>query len=594
MKHKTLAVICLVLAVSLLLTGCNFHFNPVDQGNFVKTAIQNGDPSVDVNPSYLPDDVDWDDYSGMADYLDIEYQRPDVQALVDSMDAITAMLADGAGEADVLEALYSVEDDYYNFSTMNSVAYIEYCKDLSNSYYEDEYNYLEKESATIQAAMERFYVAAAVSDYKEYLEKNYYGPGYLDFYASHQIYTNEEFVALSRKETDLETAYMNLQDSPTVTIDGKEWDYEEALEEYDGDFDMLYNTIYPAYFEKYNAKAGEIFVQLVQVRKQMAKVTGYDSYQDFMYEYYYDRDYTPQMARDYVAGLCDALVPISNKMYYSAGYDAYEDMDMDEVKDALATALYFMDDDYYEFFLVMQKFNLWDSSESVSKMPGSYETYLYSYHEPFVYISPTGTEADYLTLAHEFGHFVDGMWNWGENTDIDTCEIFSQGLEFLSLCYSELPESTLSRMRKLKLLDTYSVFLYQAAYADFEDRVYQLAEEELTLEKINAVYQQVMQDYGQYMEGLDWYNQMSWIDITHFFIAPCYVISYCTSADVALQIYQLELEQDYEGLYAYWALIDYATQYSFLELLDYCDMESPFADGRAAELAGQFSDWISG
>lgn len=593
MKNKAYAAICLMLSVSLLLTGCSFHFNPADQGKFVKTAIQYGDPSVDVDPDYLPDEVDWDDYSGMVDYLDIEYQRPDVQAIVADIDAVTAMLADGAEKDDVLNALVDVEDAYYDFSTMNSVAYIAYCKDLSDSYYEDEYNYLEKENATIQAAMERFYVAAAASDYKDYLEENYYGAGYLDFYLSHQIYSNEEFVTLAQQETDLETAYMNLQDSPTITIDGRERDFAEVMEEYDGDYDMLYNTIYPAYFEKYNAQAGEIFVQLVKVRKQMAKVAGYDSYQDFMYEYYYNRDYTPEMARTYIAELCDALVPISRQMYSSVGYDTYRDMDMEAVKDALATTLYFMDDDYYEFFLVMQKFNLWDCSESASKMPGSYETYLYSYHEPFVYISPTGTEADYLTLAHEFGHFVDGMWNWGRNTDIDICEIFSQGLEYLSLCYSELPESTLTRMRKLKLMDTYEVFLYQAAYADFEDRVYQLADDQLTLEKINAVYQQVMQDYGQYMDGLDWYNQMAWIDITHFFIAPCYVISYCTSADVALQIYQLELEQDYEGLYAYWNLIDYAVDYSFLGLLDYCEMESPFDPGRATELARQFSDWIS-
>lgn len=592
MKHKISALISLVLIVSILLTGCSFHFDPVvsrKPGGTTATAR----PTEPTESPTLPKDVDLSYYSSMVDYQDITYRRPDVSAIVEEIQAVTAMFSDGSSKEDILGAIYDLEESYYNFSTMSSVAYIEYCKNLSDTYYEDEYNYLEKENANLQAVMEELYIAAANSKYKEYLEQVYYGDGFLDYYLTHRIYTNETFVALSQQETDLVTAYMNLQDSPTVTIDGKEYDFEDLTDQYETDYNMLYTKVFPAYYEKYNAQAGEIFIQLVKLRKQMATAAGYDSYEDYMYEYYYGRDYTPEMARTYVSQLCDAMVPIFADMYTSLGYDSYEDMDMDEVTDALETTLYNMDEDYYEYFLVMQKYNLWDCSESTSKMPGSYETYFYSYCEPFVYISPTGTESDYLTLAHEFGHFVDGMWNDGEDSVIDTCEIFSQGLEFLALCYSDLPENTLSRMRQLKLLDTYQVFLYQAAYADFEDRVYQLDDKELTLDNVNRVYEDVMQDYGQYMDGLDWYNRLSWIDITHFFSAPCYVISYCTSADVALQIYQLEQDEVYEGLYAYWDLIDYATYYDFLELLDICELESPFAANRANELAEQFTDWLS-
>lgn len=131
--------------------------------------------------------------------------------------------------------------------------------------------------------------------------------------------------------------------------------------------------------------------------------------------------------------------------------------------------------------------------------------------------------------------------------------------------------------------------MFQTAYADFEDRVNLLPDDELTLDAINDTYEAVMRDYGQYMAGMDWYNRLAWIDITHFFSAPCYVISYCTSADVALQLYQLESEHASNGLDAYQALLDAASENDFLELLEACDLQSPFTPDRAQALADYFS-----
>ena len=77
---------------------------------------------------------------------------------------------------------------------------------------------------------------------------------------------------------------------------------------------------------------------------------------------------------------------------------------------------------------------------------------------------------------------------------------------------------------------------------------------------------------------------MGWIDIQHFFIAPFYVISYCVSNDAALQIYQRELASG-DGLALYRRLMELSGGNTILNLLDEADMESPFAEGRMAELA---------
>jgi oligoendopeptidase F len=582
-------VLAVLLALTLLLTGCSLHLSPPGGETTAATeaSTQQTDPT-DPTSIELPQDFDASEFPDAVDFNKITYTRPDTDAVCAAIDKVTAVVQSGADADTILDAIHTMEPTYNDFFTMDSVAYIHYCENLSDDYYKSEYDYLENQSPIVQKSMELLYNAAAKCDYKKTLEEEYFGENFLDFYLNHSIYTNETFVKLSQEESALQTEFMDAQDSPTIVVDGVEQDYKTLCDQYADDYNTLYTKVYPAYYAKYNQLYGEIYVKMVQLRKQMAAAIGYDSYQQFQYEYSYQRDYTPEMARQYISDLRDELSPLILRVQTASstlGTMEYADMDIDEAKQALGESLFLMGHDFYKNYQFMQHFNLWDTSVSTSKMPGSYETYLYSYSEPFVYVSPEGTEADYLTIAHEFGHFCDSMTNDGEDNSIDKCEIFSQGLEFLSLFYNNLPKDTIDRMTKLKMIDALQVFYYQAMYADFEDRVYQYSGT-LTLDAVNELYADTMRDYGMYYDsdGMEWYNRQSWIDITHFFVAPCYVISYCTSADAALQIYQLEAEKSGDGMTAYLALMDQADEKEFVSLLQDAGLESPFASGRAAEI----------
>ena len=91
------------------------------------------------------------------------------------------------------------------------------------------------------------------------------------------------------------------------------------------------------------------------------------------------------------------------------------------------------------------------------------------------------------------------------------------------------------------------------------------------------------------MYGMEDILAPGWIDVQHFFIAPFYVISYCVSNDAALQIYMIEQEEG-SGMEAYQTLMRNAPDNSILALLEIAEMESPFAEGRIAELADFFAD----
>ena len=94
------------------------------------------------------------------------------------------------------------------------------------------------------------------------------------------------------------------------------------------------------------------------------------------------------------------------------------------------------------------------------------------------------------------------------------------------------------------------------------------------------------------MVGMEDILAPGWIDIQHFIIAPFYVISYCLSNDAALQIYQTELA-DGSGLTLYNRLLHLSADNTLLNLLEQAEMESPFAEGRMAELADFFDEQLT-
>ena len=88
-----------------------------------------------------------------------------------------------------------------------------------------------------------------------------------------------------------------------------------------------------------------------------------------------------------------------------------------------------------EAFEFMITYHLYDITKSDKKFDASFEIHLPNYDESFVFVNPLGKENDYLTFAHEFGHYCNDYISEAGITNIDVAEVFSQGMEYLSLFY---------------------------------------------------------------------------------------------------------------------------------------------------------------
>lgn len=596
MKKRLVLLLSLLLALSVLLQGCLMPF-PSDRFDYLtEETTEPTKPTDRGEPaeadSYLP----YDEFPRPEEaelepvaFEDMEYTRPDAAALCKALGELEKLVKNGGSFDEVGAAFEAAYSDYSLFNTMDSLSYIRHTIDLNDEYYETENNWCEEQSPLIEQALEKCYIAMGQSDLRDRLEEEYFTEGFFDFYDENQIYSNDRVVKLMQKDNDLQAQYMALQSDQTIEWNGEEVLYEDIIGDESLDYDS-YLTAYQLYYNKYNPQVGEIFAEMIRTRNEIARELGYDTFADFAYSYYYDRDYTPEEAEDYLSDIAAELAP----MYFYAVYGAQSTTpcSTDEVLDLFEKTVYRFGGEFATSYEFMQAYDLMDITDSSSKMPGSYVTYLSSYQMPFLYVSPTGKLDDLLTCCHEFGHFVDGFVNCNGTSSIDCNEIFSQGLEFLSLSRAELDDDEREALTISKVADSLMTFVSQAAYAEFELRAYALPDDQLNTEGLNALFLECMEEFGQSYTGMEDIIAPGWIDIQHFLIAPYYVISYCVSNDAALQIFQLE-EENGTGLETYRALMSTSSGNTILALLEENGMESPFEPGRVEELADFFEDYLS-
>ena len=537
-----------------------------------------------------------DGYVQMIPFSEMKYERPDVDALCGMFEELTAMAENGAPASEILPAYYAASDAYLHFYTMDSLAYIRYTLDTGNTYYKDEYDALELASSDVKEKLEAFNKACASSPSRDDLEREYFGYGYFDQYEDYSVYTNEEFLALSKREAELLADYRTLLEDPQVEFEGKTWSYNDLMAEFD-EIDSYseyqrYLRALQAYYEQFNPLVAEIYIQLLQVRCQMAQVLGYESYADYCYEITYERDYTHEQGCAFLEEVRTELVPLSLEIEDTVSRPDHVAFSMSQTANALASAVHSMGGRIEEAYLFMMAYGLYDLTEAPEKFDSSYTTYLYDYEAPFLTVNAKGTTSDYITFSHEFGHFTDSYVTYDADEDLETAETFSQGMEFLSLCYTSgvLTDSQVERLIQSNLLETLDTFVFQSALASFEDLVYALPPEEMTANRINQLFRQCCIDYGVYDEDFDFYYTYFWIDITHFFEVPYYVISYVVSADTALQIFMLEREEAGAGLAAYERLLDRTGGEGLQTVMVEAGLNNPFRAGALKELAAFYRE----
>ena len=539
---KQMKIMALVLALVVLLTGCAQLVDLTQQ--LAEKRDEQLQQLAGLGKTKEP-------------FSQMTYTRPDMEAF-QSLVEESCQLGKTSKDVDqVLQQTTELYDAYDRFYTMLSLADIFYCKDLSNAEAQAEYEFCTSQSGQVEQALEAYYQALAQGPAVEELEE-YFGEGFFDGYTGESQW-DETFLDLWNREQEAVARY-----------------YEAMNQMSDAGYDEMEKTL------------GPILVELIGLRQELATQMGYDDCEEFLWDWSYNRTYTPQDVDAYLQEIQQELAPLYRQVQTSGLYEEVYRRRYGEGQclSYLSSATEAMGGGIREAYEEMTSRELYDIAPGERKYEGSFEVYLASYDAPYVFVNPYEDISDFLSFSHEFGHFTNDYLAGGSYVSTDVAELMSQGMEFMSLCYATEPgEKELDMARRLRLADSLGVYVEQAAYYSFERQAYRLTGEELTVENLNTIYSQVAQDFG--FDSVGW-DEAEWTGVAHFYTNPFYVISYVVSGDGAMQLYQLERKEAGAGLELFQELLETDEDIPLLTLLEQSGLESPF--DRISAVAATFRE----
>lgn len=421
----------------------------------------------------------------------------------------------------VLSLYKEISDEMDLIYTASTINEIYYNKDVTNKKYAEQKNYYDK--VNLESTEKAYTVFKTVMDSPcgSYLE---------EFVGSDISEGMKTFEAMSEESSELA-----IQES-------------ELVQKYDQLNAVKYNSP-----EEKNKALGQVFKELVEVRDQIAKESGYDNYLDYAYESQFSRNYTPDDFAKVRKSVKKYIIPIHSQ--YAASIteedgelvDAIKGNSGEYVLDKLEPHMKAFMPELNESFSYMRKYGLYDIDADEKKMDGGYTCFLNSYNVPFIYNYPYNTYRDYKDMIHELGHF-NNMFFYEEHVissdvySMDVMEIQSQALE---LMFSEFADSIYGEKfaesaKKIIRTEMLATVMDGSVIDEFESEVYK--NPKMSLEEMNRTFKQINASYGLDYDENENDQDYLWTDIPHVFHSPGYYASYAISMLSAFDIWTKYLD----------------------------------------------------
>lgn len=472
---------------------------------------------------------------GQIHFDDMVLSYPDPAEVMKNLDKAVDDL-DTMGERTSVAAYETQLSAYNELVSATSFAYIRYCQDITDADRAEEYGRLNAALYPLQlrlarlekALMERWgYHKERGQEYADALDK-----------MSRQ---NDDLSEVRDREDELCRRYERLDEEYRLSYKDRTWTMSDLLADEDLTLQEFLEAL-ELYEEGKNLAAGEIFLEMMKLRKSMARKNGYPSYAASQYSAF-GREYTPEQAMQAAQMVKAVFVPLyirlrercENDLRYLSGSSFQED----EFIAAMEGAVERITPGAGAAWRYMLAMGLYDSRPSDKKLRGSFTAYLAVYRCPFIFTQWTDDASSAFTVIHEFGHFLsyylnpEGTYYGTENLDL--AETDAQGFELLMLSeYDTIFGRYASAARLCSLTNALYALLSGFMEDEFQQRAYLI--QDPTVEDLNRLYGQIAQEYG--FDRLFGYEGREWTEIGHTFQFPYYYVSYGVSMLGAMALVQ--------------------------------------------------------
>ena len=543
-------------------------------------------------------------------FSQVEYERPDGQGVLDLIDKAKEQAENDILPFGMIWTLRKIGDATQEFYSMMTIAQIRNYLDVNDTFYSEEMEYLDTFDARIQNSYNQMFSSIENSRFSSIQNMIFGESGAEDLQMSSQA-SSEEILSLQEQEKKLVAEYYYEYAQATVsTPEG-----EVLFSSLDSEGQSAY---YNQFIQKYNQQFGELYLELVSLREQMAQALGYDSYTQVADLDMLRNSYTREDIKTFREDIKQTIAPVY-RSYLEDFYRRAENRDQpgyvyllgeqspvpqgswQETLDQFEQLYQQMSEQTGECYSYLLSHEFIDAEPSQTKANVTFSTLIYSLNTPFLFANMNGSAEDVFSISHEFGHCF-AMWqqlklgSQQEGRSMDVSEIHSQAMQMLTLPYYEIfYGEDAGTARKYDVYTMVAGILTAAMNDEFQEKIYE--NPQMTVQELNELYKELAMEYGLVVESpyFDMESfSMGWFTTNQYFDTPFYAIDYAFSGCVAMEFLQMGLEDYTKALETYLSLVQQNSDYDFMTVLEETGLSSPFETEQMEALAQTMEDFLQG
>ncbi len=545
----------------------------------------------------------------MKRFGEMEYNRPDMEALKAVIAAATENVKNAKSAEEVRAAYFSVQEKEEQADTMYTIAHVRNTIDTSDEFYDGEMAWLREAYAQLIPVYNTWEKALTGSAFRGELEAEF-GQQLFRRLDADLMTSDERIVPETIREGELRQAYQKLTAGATTEFRGESCNFYGLLKHMNSTDRAERKEAFEAWaalYEKISGTLEEQYAELVKIRTAKAKKMGFRTYTDMAYLERGRFDYTKEDTARFREQVRTIITPAVNEIVETQrrilGIDSVHYYDeplkfpdgnavpigtTQELVEKAARMYREMSPETGEFFDFMTKYELFDLETKPGKHMGGYMTRLPLYKAPFIFSNFNGTDADVDVLTHEAGHAFQGYLAMrsipiaaltGSTSEIN--ETHSMSMEHFAYPWMELffGEKT-ERYITGHLMGALCTIPYLVCVDEFQHEVYE--NPDMTPADWRKVWHNIEKKYMPWRDydGNRFLTEGGfWMQKLHIFLYPFYYLEYALAQTCAFQYYG-RMKQDRKAAWEdYLRLCRAGGTKGYFELLKIGNLENPFRDG---------------
>lgn len=554
-------------------------------------------------------------------FTEYRYERPDVAELGRKFKELIAAF----GEAGTLEAQSEIMTEINSlrsrFDTAAQLVYVRHSIDTNDEFYKAEQEFMDETTPVVQEYVTDYYKALVNSEFRMGLEGKW--GTQLFRLAELALKTfSPEIIEDLQQENKLVSEYAQLVASAKIPFEGEERTLSQLTpfeQSTDRSIRKRASEAKFGFYAEHEAEFDRIFDDLVKVRTKIAKKLGYGDFVQLGYARMSRTDYDETMVDRFRKQVLEFIVPAASRLkerqrkrievkalkFYDEPFsfrtgNAVPKGDPDWIVAGGAKMYEEMSPETNEFFAYMKDRELLDLLSKKGKQSGGYCTYFSDYGAPFIFANFNGTSGDIDVLTHEVGHAFQVYESRGYQVPeyafptSEACEIHSMSMEFFAWPWMELffKEDT-EKYRFDHLVSSLQIVPYIVAVDEFQHFIY--SNPDATPAQRKSGWREIEKKYLPHRDydGIDYLERGGfWQRQLHIYHYPFYYIDYSLAQICAFQFWKRMHEDRKRAWEDYLRLCRAGGSRSFVELVEYAGLISPFEEGCVQSVIGEIEGWL--